>query len=57
MKEPRSLYQSAPGTSGHLYPQAKLIQIRDADLTVTHPLAPMLPHPLGQVVPAFELRH
>jgi len=40
-----------------LVPQAKLIEIRDADRAITHPLEQMLPYPVGQAVPAFELRH
>lgn len=40
-----------------LDPQAKLIEIRDADRAITHPLDQMLPYPFGQPVPAFELRH
>jgi len=50
-----------PVTVGHfrtrLDPEAKLIEIRDADRAITHPLDQMLPYPFGQAVPAFELRH
>ena len=50
-----------PIAFGHLRarldPAAKLIEIRDADRAITHPLYQMLPYGFGQPVPAFELRH
>lgn len=50
-----------PVTVGHFrarfYPQAELIEIRDADRAIAHPLGQMLPYPSGQAVPALELRH
>ncbi len=50
-----------PVTVGHFrarfYPVAELIEIRDADRAIAHPLGQMLPYPSGQAVPALELRH
>ena len=49
-----------PVTVGHfrarLDPEAKLIEIGDADRAITYPLDQMLPYPFEQAVPAFEVR-
>ncbi len=52
LKEPKSLPVSLGHLRPHLDPEASVIQIRDADLAVTHPLDQMSPHPLGQVSPS-----
>jgi hypothetical protein len=38
LKEPKSLDQYPCGTSGRFDPEAKLIEIRDADGAITHAL-------------------
>ena len=57
LKEPKSLYSLPPARQAAPQPTGELIQIRDAELAVTHQVDQMLPHPSGQVFPALKLRH